>query len=537
MAKNNLIMKNFPLIFLTLLLSLGISAQSIDWQEVTQSYELPDGLKFFHGTKKGDATFAAWYFEVDMNNPDIGIRPYLGSSFKEVPLFCADAGAYAAINGGFFAGNSSVSSVVYPNEVVARNIGSLSRSEKTYPVIRSVFAINEDNSPAVEWVYHHSTFLNDLYVYDQPLPYRCDDPNPLAAPVKGDGRQYENISYGLGGGPVLISNGDINITYCEEIFWGSGVYLTDYRPRTAVGYTTDNKVIMFVTNHMKIEEMAEELLDLRCHGAMNLDGGGSTAMSVGGESIYNQNRAVPTILAIVHKDSMNLPQAPLYENFIDTGDEGVTSSGGWFATANEGYWKSRSMLHGLATDDSYYEFPLNLPAAGEYEIHGWWTSHPNRSSDTPYYITHADGVAKVSVNQSINGSTWNHVGTFKFKGTEEENVRITAAATTNQFVVADAIRVVSYDQEVLTGGISRPGIQADKIFNVFPNPGKGLFTLEGHEEPVSAKVFSIDGRKVLDVQFDGMLPYTLNLQHRAPGIYILSLTVTGIQEIHKIIIR
>jgi hypothetical protein len=103
------------------------------------------------------------------------------------------------------------------------------------------------------------------------------------------------------------------------------------------------------------------------------------------------------------------------------------------------------LLHGLATNNEYYQFPLNLPAAGEYEIYGWWTSSANRSTNTPFIIDHANGQTQVPVNQTINGSTWALIGTYNFNGTADEKVRVTAGATTNAYVVADAIRILSYD--------------------------------------------------------------------------------------------
>jgi hypothetical protein len=438
-------MKRPVLFYIAFLLSVMVSAQTITWEDVTSDYEFPEGLRLIHGTIPGNNSFFAYYYEVDINNPDIAIRPYLKADPTQVHQFSQEVGAYGAINGGFFAGTSSVSSVVFPNEVPARNLISVVRNGKTYPVIRPIFALNQDRSMSAEWVYHHSYAFDDIYIYDEPMPYACDDPNPLPVPLKADGYVYENIAYGLGGGPMLIKDGEVNITYCEEIFWGSGVFMTDYRPRTAVGYTLDNKAILFVTNHMMIGEMADILFDLGCHEAMNLDGGGSTAMAAGGQSIYNQGRAVPTILTVVHSDSLNIPKVPLFEKTMDTNDEGVTSEGNWFATANEGYWVSPSMLHGLASHDEYYEFPLDLPEAAEYEVYGWWTSHANRAVDTPFLITHAEGTTEVAVDQSIGGSMWNYIGTFNFSGSAEENVRITAGATTNQYVVADGIRIVSYD--------------------------------------------------------------------------------------------
>lgn len=446
------IMRNKLLILVLILFPMGLHSQEITWENVSSNYEFPDGLALYHGTISGNNSFFAYYYEVDLNEPQIAIRPYLVASPQHVADFSESVGAYGAVNGGFFAGTSSVSSVIYPNEVLARNITALTRFSTTYPVIRSIFSINNDRTLSTEWVYHHSMLFDDIYIYDEPLPYIENDPTPLPTPVKANGSQYEEIAYGLGGGPMLLKDGEIVFTWNEEIFWGSGVDLGVNRPRTAVGYTVDNKVIMLITNSMKIEDLPQLMLNLGCHGAINLDGGGSTAMAAGGTSIYSQNRAVPTILAIVHTDSLGLPQTPTYEKFIDTSDDGVTFAGSWFATANEGFFGDPSMLHALGSDNEFYNFALNLPAPGEYEIYGWWTSHGNRAADTPFYITHAGGEDEVRIDQSTGGSFWNLIGTWQFNGTPNEEVKITAAATTNSYVVADAIRVVSYDdiQVVIT---------------------------------------------------------------------------------------
>lgn len=608
---------------------LLISAQTIQWTDVSSNYEFPPGLKLFEGSVPGSANFQAWYYEVDMNVPTIGVRPYLSATSLPVHTFAENVGAYGAVNGGFFSASASVSSVVYPGQVLARNLTSVTRFGKTYPLIRPIFAINKDRSAAAEWVYHHSYAFDDIYIYEEPLQYGFEDPNPLPVPLKADGTQYENIAYALGGAPMLVKNGEVNFTWNEEIMWGSGVDLNVNRPRTAVGYTADNKIIIFVTNSMRVENLPGVMLSLGCHGAINLDGGGSSSISVGGESLYYQNRPVPTILAIVHADSMAIPKVPTFEKFIDTGDSGVTSNGNWFATSNDGFFGSPSMLHALASDDEFFEFPLHLPGPGEYEVYGWWTAHPNRAADTPYYITHGQETTRVEMNQSIGGSMWNLVGTFHFEATEGENIRITAAATTNSFVVADAIRVVSYDPEhavnvigsvqgvddisvpfgtslsdalallpentlltdtqgnsytvVLsweipgydpeiagdysaTGSFELPDgvgqttpptplqteatvtvlpaddtsvFEAENLdFTIFPNPGNGLFTLEGSlAGNHNLRVYSLDGKLVFATQLSGRFYSEIDLTYLRQGIYIVRLSGAAANHAQKIIIR
>jgi hypothetical protein len=621
-------MKKTVLLVFWVLLYLFSSAQNIQWEDVSSNYELPQGVRLVHGTISGNSTFFVYYYEVDMKNPDIAVRPYLSTSVKQVHDFTKDVGAYAAINGGYFTGSSSVSAAIFPDQVLARNLTTVVRNSKTYPLIRPVFALHKDRSVATGWIYQHSYERDDIYIYDEPMSYICNDPEPKPTPLKADGMQYEDIAYGLGGGPMLVKDGKINFTYCEEIMWGSGVYTYDLRPRTVVGYTLDQKIIMLVTNSYKTEDLPQLMLDLGCHGAINLDGGGSTAMSVGDQSLYTQGRAVPTILAIVHSDSLQLLKVPVFEKTIDTGDVGVTSEGNWFESANDGYFQSRSKLHALATDDEYYDFPLNLPGPGEYEIYGWWTSHTNRAADTPFYITHGQETTKVLMNQSIGGSLWNLAGTFNFEGTPNEKVRITAAATTNQFVVADGIRVVSYDpshritrivrisgvddikvpfgtseaaalgllpakttiedsegsiHEVslswqvtgylpqtpddysATGTFELPDgleqsdppvmtevtaiitvLQPDDTFvndfpnagiSIFPNPGNGLFNLEGYlVGEHQLRIMSLDGKVLYFSQLRGVFVTQIDLTPLAGGMYLMKLTGPVANKVQKLLI-
>ncbi|MBK9291860.1 MAG: phosphodiester glycosidase family protein [Bacteroidetes bacterium] len=438
-----------------------VQGQSLVWQEQTGQYSLPAGVQLFKGTNPADPNFLAYYYKVDMAVPTVGVRPYLVASPAQVHQLSAQVGAYGAINGGFFSGGTSVSSVVYPSQVKAINVTSVVRNGQNYPLVRPLFAMEQGRQLATRWVYHHSYNFDDIYYYAQPLPYACNAPNPLPAPTKAEGTQYSNILFGLGGGPQLVKNGQVNITYCEEIFWGSGILLTDYRPRTAVGRTADNKAILFISNNLRIPDLAEIMLSLGCSEAINLDGGGSTAMAAGSQSLYNQNRAVPTILAIVHADSLNIPPTPTFTKIIDTGDEGVTSAGNWFPTANPGSWQTPSMLHALGTASQYYRFPLNLPAPGQYEIYGWWTAAANRATNTPFVVTHAGQTTTVPMNQTQQGSTWAYVGSFQFNATPDENITITAAATSGSYVVADAIRIVSYD----------PSLNLNIINSIAPVPG------------------------------------------------------------------
>ncbi|MBK8143140.1 MAG: phosphodiester glycosidase family protein [Chitinophagaceae bacterium] len=117
----------------------------------------------------------------------------------------------------------------------------------------------------------------------------------------------------VGGGPVLLQNGDIKITNNEELKF-AGKAINDKHPRTAMGYTGDNKLVILVIegrNPGKAEgatliQEAQIFKDLGCREAINLDGGGSSCMLVNGKetikvSDASGQRPVPAVFIIRKK--------------------------------------------------------------------------------------------------------------------------------------------------------------------------------------------------------------------------------------------
>ena len=338
-------MKKILLSFI--LLATITFSQPITWNDITSNYTLPAGIKIFSG-ERATPILKIFYIDVDMNNPDLVIHPYISGANRTVNNFIPFVGAYAGVNGGFFGGSSSFSAVVYPYEVKAQNVAAVTRNSQSYPVVRSFFGMKFDRTFDVEWIYHYSNNVSDIYRFDVPMSYTNNQTNPLPAPQQSSGTVYENLLVGIGGAPTLVKNGQVNVTYDQEIMWGSGVGYDNRDPRTAVGYTANNHVIMLVADGRQVSsqgvglpELAQIMIDLGCVEAMNLDGGGSTQMAVGNQLVNNpsESRAVPTILTVTHRDSLKLPAVPQFDKIIDTGDPECSLIGsGWFTSANPGYW-------------------------------------------------------------------------------------------------------------------------------------------------------------------------------------------------------
>ena len=114
----------------------------------------------------------------------------------------------------------------------------------------------------------------------------------------------------MGGGPVLLQNGEIKITNNEEMKF-IGKAIDDKHPRTAMGYTKDNKLIVLVVQGRfsgvaegaTLTQEAQIFKDLGCWEALNLDGGGSSCMLINGKETIKTSdtagqRAVPAVFMI-----------------------------------------------------------------------------------------------------------------------------------------------------------------------------------------------------------------------------------------------
>ena len=529
-----------PMIRLAIVLLLSVSAihaQTIVWTDITTNYDVPSGIRVYRGERSAPLQ-KLFYVDVDLNNPSVVVRPYISTvaEGKETgTAFLSRVGAIAGINGGFFSGSTSLSAVVHSGEVKAQNIASVTRTAGVYPVTRAFFGLRTTRTPEFTWIYHFSSSLADLYRFAAPTPNTQAAPAP--APTKAGGMRYDSLLAGLGGGPMLVKGGSLRYTYDEEVFFGSGVDGDATNPRTAVGVTASNHVIMLTADGRQaasygvtLPELAQILMSLGCVEAMNLDGGGSTQMAAKTYAGYayvnvpSETRAVPTILAAVYSDSLQGALVPLFEKIVDTGDSALcVMTGGWFASANAGWWGStQTQLAAVGGQESRARFTPELPREARYEVYAWWVAASNRSTQTPFFIQRKGGADTVRVNQAQNGSQWVKLGTFMFSGDSTDAVTVTNAATTGSYVCADAVRFVSYDP-VFTGlRMAEPDLPAAfSLEQNYPNPFNPLTTIDfsiaytGH---VVLKVYDILGREVSTLLNEKKDPGRYRVTWRASGV-------------------
>lgn len=99
---------------------------------------------------------------------------------------------------------------------------------------------------------------------------------------------WENVKHIISGGPYLVKNGDVYIDTSAQKLQAIG----GRNPRTAIGYTKDNDLILITADGregssigLTLYELANYMKSLGCINAINLDGGGSTVMYVNGQIV------------------------------------------------------------------------------------------------------------------------------------------------------------------------------------------------------------------------------------------------------------
>ena len=95
----------------------------------------------------------------------------------------------------------------------------------------------------------------------------------------------------LGAGPKLVTAGRVDITTAREKMLPT--FATDLHPRTAIASLADGRILLIVVDGrqppvsvgVSLEQLARLLIEFGAVDAMNLDGGGSTAMVVQGKIV------------------------------------------------------------------------------------------------------------------------------------------------------------------------------------------------------------------------------------------------------------
>lgn len=293
----------------------------------------------------GTGSTAVHVLRIDPRSPDITIRPVIpgdvGAGRETTSVVATRYDAIAAINGGYFAGSGApLGMVVIDGEMVSaplprRSVFGISREGQ--PFINSfefqgrlrtpnnvslwVSAVNRPPHAGAVAVYtprygpltpplETAIVVRDgivqrfasgrIMIPDRGyvLTVNQTEESLLTkhlvvgdrVTVRFDFWPDMDVISALGGGPRLVKDGTPFIPFVWE--WLPTRLFASRAPRTAVGITTHGKLI-FVTvdgrsrrnTGMTLAELARLMVSLGAGEAMNLDGGGSATMVVGGRTV------------------------------------------------------------------------------------------------------------------------------------------------------------------------------------------------------------------------------------------------------------
>jgi exopolysaccharide biosynthesis protein len=231
-----------------------------------------------------------------------------------------------------FATNQNLNVVMKNGKLLGYNEQTIAaKGEDTLTYFHPFFGalgISKHRNADIAWIYTDSSkkfpFASRLplnFIHDSIANLSWNYVNKKTSIVSGDypGKHSTSSSFSkwkmktaIGGGPVLLQNGEINISNNEERKF-SGKAINNPEPRTAIGYTKDHKLIILVCEGrsanaagLSLIQLAKIFKDLGCIEALNLDGGGSSCMIVNGKEINTPSskgvqRPVPSVFLIEKK--------------------------------------------------------------------------------------------------------------------------------------------------------------------------------------------------------------------------------------------
>ncbi len=314
----------------------SISFAQLKWQNVDSLYQpLPPSVHVYKTTSLLDGKpNIAYYVEADLKDKKLDFiadttykRRLTPSKFYEKndkPLLVVNTTFFS------FATNQNLNVVIKNKKLVGYNIHTINgRGKDTFTYrhpLGSAIGISKKGEADIAWIYTDSAKQKAYAVQSRLVP-----PKDSLAQFSFEKAKswtdiiipHSNKSFrslfkwkmqtAVGGGPVLLQNGEIKITNNEELKF-TGKAIDDKHPRTAMGFTKDNKLIILVIEGRNrgyaegatLTQEAQIFKDLGCWEALNLDGGGSSCMLVNGKETIKVSdaggqRPVPAVFMISSK--------------------------------------------------------------------------------------------------------------------------------------------------------------------------------------------------------------------------------------------
>ena len=288
------------------------SALSFPWTKLENPDGFPAAVSVYETSDPLEGRpFHAWYAIADCTG-DVELRVLCPDKATTLDKqAAAAAGCLVLVNGGYFAGSAWKMPYVMDGKVLSPGYGSDKAKDGVWvPSTPSVVGVDASGKPAAYW-----WVSNENYYYSQPAPfvpgeakYSSMDKRTFPVPVTA-----WSPKYAISAGPMVLYDGKVLV---DDTVNASGQYVTNYEilasdifpgtsgnmpDRTAIGYTADRKVVLFIcdgrvdeSRGASLPELGRIMKGLGCISAMNLDGGGSTGMMLGNKHLNTWQQGTGT---------------------------------------------------------------------------------------------------------------------------------------------------------------------------------------------------------------------------------------------------
>lgn len=281
-------------------------------QEEKINKELSNGMIIYSGTNKS-IPLKVWYGKINRPDSSFDVKVLVSNDKdkRESPTqFLNRTGADLVINAGYFRMDKNptnhVGFLYLANKMIERPFATLLRWNRRYRTARGAFGILESGKGEIVWSYSRN---DSLFQWNNPTP---NEPNHPVKSLDFTIAEYWPVRDAVQAGPVLMKNGQIKITSDEELFFNTKI--PGVHPRSAVGIDQSGNIILCVVDGRQMEsrgvdlnELAIIMRDIGCVDALNLDGGGSSAMVVKGKLINRpagliSEREIMSAIGVFSKD-------------------------------------------------------------------------------------------------------------------------------------------------------------------------------------------------------------------------------------------
>lgn len=319
-------MKKILLCSIVIAISTSLHAQ-IKWDNIDSNYKpLPSSMHVYKSTSVLDRRPNIMYYAI-VNVKDKSLRFTTDTSANRrltpAQFYQKNKKPLLVVNCSFFsfATNQNLNAVVRNGKILSYNAQTFARKGKdTLTYFHSFLGslgITKKRQMDVAWTYSDSS-KRLLYASQTPVHFLKDSVERVNLNyIKSQTKPSAHFSKWkmktvIGGGPVLIQNGEIVISNNEERKF-AGKAVDNLEPRTAIGYTNDNNLIILVCEGrskqaagLSLTQLATILKNIGCIEALNLDGGGSSCMLVNGKEANTPSgkgiqRPVPSVFLIEKK--------------------------------------------------------------------------------------------------------------------------------------------------------------------------------------------------------------------------------------------